>query len=128
MAATGKLRETADGWTPDHQLIEDDLYEMANIYPRRSGLPMTVWVSPRGNARHDARLKVCLIHGNRMVPDNTASVSIRPEPRLVAGYLPPDDLQLVSQWILINRAALLSHWDGDIDSTELGARLVSLSA
>lgn len=23
-------------------------YEMANLYPRDTGLPMTVWVSPRG--------------------------------------------------------------------------------
>jgi hypothetical protein len=28
---------------------DDDLYyEMANLYPRETGLPMTVWVSPRG--------------------------------------------------------------------------------
>jgi hypothetical protein len=24
----------------------DDLYEMANLFPRITGLPMTVWVSP----------------------------------------------------------------------------------
>jgi len=23
---------------------EDDLYEMANLYPRDTGLPMTIWV------------------------------------------------------------------------------------
>ncbi|HVC54300.1 MAG TPA: hypothetical protein VND87_19965 [Stellaceae bacterium] len=26
----------------------DALYEMANLYPRTTGLPMTVWVGPRG--------------------------------------------------------------------------------
>jgi hypothetical protein len=31
----------------------DDLFEMANLFPRTTGLPMTVWVSPRGIARHD---------------------------------------------------------------------------
>jgi hypothetical protein len=39
-------------------LETDELFEMANLYPRTTGLPMTVWVSPRGNARHDVRVKV----------------------------------------------------------------------
>jgi hypothetical protein len=29
----------------------DELFEMANLFPRTTGLPMTVWVSPRENAR-----------------------------------------------------------------------------
>ena len=33
-----------------------DLFEMANLYPDTTGLPMTVWVSPRGDARHDVRV------------------------------------------------------------------------
>ena len=43
-----------------------DLFEMANLYPATTGLPMTVWVSPRGHARHAARIKVCMTHGNKM--------------------------------------------------------------
>jgi hypothetical protein len=30
----------------------EDLFEMANLYPDITGLPVTVWVSPRGAARH----------------------------------------------------------------------------
>jgi hypothetical protein len=30
----------------------ESLFEIANFYPSTTGLPMTVWVSPRGNARH----------------------------------------------------------------------------
>jgi hypothetical protein len=33
----------------------DDLFETANLFPRTTGLPMTVWVTSRGNARHDAK-------------------------------------------------------------------------
>jgi len=40
------------------EVKNDELFEMANLYPRTTGLPMTVWVSPRGNARHDVRIKV----------------------------------------------------------------------
>ena len=36
----------------------EDLFEMANLYPSTTVLPMTVWVSPRGNAHHDVRVRV----------------------------------------------------------------------
>ena len=39
--------------------------------PRTTGLPLTVWVSPRGHARHDARIKVSLTPG-KMDIDNVA--------------------------------------------------------
>ena len=36
----------------------EDLFEMPNLYPSTTGLPMTVWVSPRGNPHHDVRVRV----------------------------------------------------------------------
>jgi hypothetical protein len=101
---------------------EDDLYEMANLFPRTTGLPMTVWVSPRGPARHAARIKVSLSPG-RMDIGNSAVVGIRPRPRLIEGRLPPAELELVSQWIRLNEAALIDYWNESIDSVELGGRL-----
>ena len=56
---------------------------------------MTVWVSPRGNARHDIRVKVNMTHGDRMDIANTAVVAVRPAPRIVAGQLSPADAQAV---------------------------------
>jgi hypothetical protein len=56
-------------------------YEMANLMPRMTGLPMVVWVSERGRARHDVRVKVALSHGHRASPYNTAaSLAVRPTP------------------------------------------------
>jgi hypothetical protein len=40
---------------------------------------MTVWVGVKGHARHDARIKVCMMPGERMDADNTAVVAIQPE-------------------------------------------------
>jgi hypothetical protein len=34
-----------------HAQPEDDPYTMANLRPDRTGLPMVVWVSERGNAQ-----------------------------------------------------------------------------
>lgn len=99
-----------------------DVYEMTNLYPRHTGLPMTVWVSPRGHARHAARIKVHMIHGDRMVVSNTAVVALAPHPHLVAGDLSNDDRKAVFAWAKLNQSALLDFWDeGDV--VELLARL-----
>ncbi len=100
----------------------DELYEMANLFPRTTGLPLTAWVSPRGRARHTARIKVSLSPG-RMDIGHTAVVGIRPGPRLIDGDLAPADFELVSQWIRLNETALMDFWNETIDSVELGGRL-----
>jgi hypothetical protein len=102
----------------------EDLFEVANLSPALTGLPMVVWISERGHARHDVRVKVSLTHGRRARPDHTASVSVRPDVRLVAG--PPldgQDLALVRRWIELNRDVLLAYWDGDLLTDEALARL-----
>lgn len=103
-----------------------DLFEMANLYPRTTGLPMTVWVSPRGHARHDARMKVSLVPGDRMVLDDAAVVSVRPQPELLHGDLSAQDAEAVFRWVLLNQDALIAYWNGACDTLELGARLHSV--
>jgi hypothetical protein len=105
----------------------DELYEMANLYPGETGLPMTVWVSPRGNARHDVRIKVNMTHGNQMNTDNTADVRVRPLPHVAAGRLSGDDERVVFDWITLNTTALTAYWDGDIDTLELARTLKPLA-
>jgi hypothetical protein len=104
-------------------LEADDLFEMANLFPRTTGLPMTVWVSPRGNARHDVRVKVHMTHGNQMDPTNTAVVGVRPSPHVIAGRLSPDAQRAIFEWASLNTAALVAYWEGQIDAIELGQRL-----
>lgn len=97
----------------------DELFEMANLYPRTTGLPMTVWVGPRGNARHDVRINVNVTHGNQMNIDNTAVVGLRPAPHLVMGRLSTGDERLVFEWARINEATIIAYWEGAIDTAEL---------
>jgi hypothetical protein len=120
---------------PDHPISEqagvtetDELFEMANLYPRTTGLPMTVWVSPRGNARHDVRIKANMIHGNQMTIDNTAVVAVRPSPHVVAGRLSTEDERAVSDWIALNATAIVAYWDGAIDTVQLAQELKPLPA
>lgn len=73
----------------------EDLFEMANLYPATTGLPMTVWVSPKGNARHDVWVEVNTTYGNQMNIANTAVVAVRSPPRVVTGRLLSTDEQAV---------------------------------
>ncbi|HZA67324.1 MAG TPA: DUF4160 domain-containing protein [Geminicoccaceae bacterium] len=102
----------------------DDLFEMANLSPALTGLPMIVWISERGHARHDARVKVSLVHGRRARPDRTASVSVRPTVEIVAGRrLDRQDMDLVRKWIELNREVIIAYWNGDLLTDEAIARL-----
>src|SRR5882724_71466 len=101
----------------------EDLFEMANLYPATTGLPMTVWVSPRGNARHDVRVKVNMTYGDQMNVANTAVVGVRPTPHVIAGQLSQDDRQAVFEWVSLNTAALVAYWEGRIDTIEFGQLL-----
>lgn len=108
---------------PPPPVAEDELFEMANLYPRTTGLPMTVWVSPRGGARHDARVKVSIQGDDRMVPEGAAVMGIRREPRLIEGGLGRAEFEAAAAWIALNRDALLAFWEGEIDTIELGQKL-----
>jgi hypothetical protein len=98
-------------------------YEMANLYPRETGLPMTVWVRPRGRARHDARVKVCRTRGDNMDPSNLAVVAIRPTPRVVRGPLAQSDFAPVTAWITLNEDTLIGYWNGTLGTIEFAASL-----
>lgn len=116
-----------DASTPENVDQDNrDLFEMANLYPDETGLPMTVWVSPRGNARHDVRIKVNMTHGKQMNISNTAVVAVRPAPRLIAGRLSPDDAQAVFEWVKLNTDTLVAYWDGRIGTIQMARALKPL--
>ena len=101
----------------------EDLFEMATLYPATTELPMTVWVSPCGVARHDVRIGVNMTHGNRMTIANTAIVAVGPVPRVVTGQLLSTDEQTVFSWVTLNEDALVAYWEGRVDAAGLMQRL-----
>lgn len=40
-------------------------YTIAKLVPRRTGLPMVVWITPNEGYPHDCRVKVARQHGDR---------------------------------------------------------------
>jgi len=105
----------------------DEIYEMVNLVPRMTGLPMTIWARPSGAARHDCSIKVVQTHGRQMDIANTAVVAVRPAPRLVEGHLSAADIAAVSDWIRLNQSTLIDYWDFQIDTDEFLRRLQPLS-
>ncbi len=103
---------------------EDALFLMANLHPKETGLPRVIYVSERGAARHDARVKVSGVPGERMSIRDMATFAVRPEPRLIHGRLDRDEERVIGGWILRNQAALVAYWNDEISTTEMLGRLV----
>jgi len=88
---------------------------MSNLSPRQTGLPFVVWISPRGNARHDVRIKVS---PSPKVTEDWAIVAIRPELEVLHGSLPAGTYGPLKRWVELNRDVLVKFWEGEIEYTE----------
>src|SRR5688572_26667372 len=82
-------------------VLDVDLFTMSNLSPKRTGLPFVVWISPRGGAQHDVRVKVT--RGPKAIPGEFVTVTVRPRVEVIDGSLPPRDLELLRRWIERNR-------------------------
>jgi len=86
---------------------------MANVHPKRSGLPFSVYISEK-QGRHDVRVKVAA--GPKAL-HFVASVALRPTIEVVEGNLSPADFELVRRWIELNRDVIIGYWDRTIEDT-----------
>ena len=92
------------------------LFDMANLRPEKTGLPFVVFISQRGGAPHDVRVKIA--PGPKVRPSEMVTVALRPDTRIVRGRLDPSGLAVLRRWIELNRETLIKYWDGDIEYTE----------
>jgi hypothetical protein len=91
-------------------------FDMANLRPDRTGLPFVVFISQKGGARHDVRVK--LARAAKVRPSEMISVAVRPLPRIVRGRISAREFELVKRWIELNERALTDYWNGVIEYTE----------
>ncbi len=98
----------------DELSLSEGAYDMANLQPEETGLTFVVWISPRGRARHGARVKVSRIP---ITDRSEASVSIAEPVEVKAGELSNSDLAQLKLWIDLNRENLLKFWNGEIQYT-----------
>ena len=84
--------------------------------PERTGLPFVVFISQKGGARHDVRVKVA--RAPKVRPSEMVTVALRPSVRVIRGRLDPRDLDLLRHWLVINEQVIVDYWNGDIEYTE----------
>lgn len=106
----------------------DDIYAMANLYPKRTGLPVILWVDNLGSARklkHNIpRLKVQNVPGDKAV-DDAFEVSISKTPQILSGECRLNRKQKheIFNYIEQHYNDFIDHWNQEIDEDELKERL-----
>ena len=102
---------------------EELLQEMSSYGKRTTGIDNTIWISPRGNTRHAARLKVAIDPPHAVKPSGKdATVAIN-DGSLVQGDMPASLLKQVQQFVKLNRDVLLEYWNYEITTDEMEQRL-----
>jgi hypothetical protein len=121
IAPTAEIVSLAD------ELAEEELLaEMVSYRKDVTGVDNTIFISPKGNTRHAARVKLAIDPPDSVDPrSNTASVAIG-DATVVAGDVPPRLLEQVRQFLEANRDVLLDYWEYRIDTEELRRRLKSV--
>ena len=104
------LAEELDKLLSDQMQLE----EMTRVAPRDSGLDQHIWISSKGNAKHEARIKVSNIKG-KFASDDNFSISVENEPSHKAGTtkIKPEDYQKIKDWIRLNKDHLNKVWNSD---------------
>jgi hypothetical protein len=81
--------------------LDDELFLMSNLFPKRTGLPFVVWISTGTGIPHDIRVKIS--RGPKAKPAEMIFVALQPKLRV--------------------REALLAYWNAEIDSGDVLERL-----
>lgn len=91
--------------------------DMANLLPKRTGLPYTIWYGPK-ESRHRPRVKVSIGNGKEL--------SIEIESHKVLGdvnKIDKSELTKIFEWLDLNRNILLRYWNearnGTIDNGDI---------
>ena len=104
----------------------EEQWEMANLRPRRTGLPMTIWVQePSDDTRtqHGPRIKAGRQHGDRFDPADSVTVTVEENPKIIGIGLRNHDQRLVREFVRANREPLLDLWNHRIDIGEFLERM-----
>lgn len=112
------FQETVAVWTDreptlDEELralSDEDVFEMANLPPDWTGVLATIFIST-ALGQHGPRVKLYLKTGRNQP---SASISIGPNPRVLASSLDGRDLKRIApkalEWVALNHEALTTFW------------------
>jgi hypothetical protein len=96
-------------------LDENFLYCASSISTKRTGLPFIVWISCQGGESPRVWLSSKLRIESKF---DLTTVQIEPRMQVLDGGITPEAFVTVCEWVEMNRATLLRHWNGETDSVD----------
>lgn len=106
------------------KIVYGFLDEMANLHPKRTGLPVVIWFGEVGG-QHGPRIKVSNNKG-KMTTNDSFVVSVSKTPTVITPKmvkLKPSEVEEVLDWVKLNYEDLMLMWKmfetGDEDPTEV---------
>ena len=106
------------------------LNEMSNFRRDEFNLPVNIWIDGPRNLRHWKRLKFQNNYSNKFDETDLLSMTIEDEPKLGKVIKPirvkSKDIELIKQWIILNKDTLLEYAFGDMSTSELTQKLKKL--
>jgi len=120
MTKAKELTEKLSHATPDMMPME----EMASFRKKATGIDNTIFLSPKGGAKHAARIKVAIDPPDSISP-SSGCISIDVSDFLVRGTLkvPADLYTKLKKFIDINRSVIIDYWNYKISTDELSDKL-----
>lgn len=110
------------------RVVKEDIFGMANLYPKRTGLPVMIWVDNLGaeiKVGHNLpRLKVQNVPGDKAV-DDAFVLSIDKSPKILSGKckLSSKDFKTVVEYVSNHYDDFLAQWNQEINEDDLKERL-----
>ena len=88
-----------------------DLFLASNLPPKRTGLPICVWISTQLD---DGSVRIWVSHSAHASPSEFVTVSIQTDVRILNGEMADNDLELLRRWVSLNHDTIVKHWQGEI--------------
>jgi hypothetical protein len=101
----------------------EDPTDMVSLRSDRTGVDNTIFVSTRGNSKHAARIKIAADPTDSLDAGGKSTSMAVHDFKVIGEYLDPRVVEQAKRFIEVNRAALLSYWNFEIDTAALLDRL-----
>ena len=99
---------------------KDQLFEMANVFPKRHGIEnVVIWVG-RAPKQHGLRVKVSNVP-NKMDINNSFVImmpTLDYDPSKVADWIDSNKMEKILSWIKLNQPLLNDYETGVLDDTD----------
>lgn len=107
----------------DQLAEEEELENMASLDSEDTGVENVIFVSPKGRARHAARIKIAINPSGSFSPAAESASMAMHDYSTVGAPVPPPIAAQAKRFIDANRAVLMDYWDEKIGTKEMIARL-----